>query len=119
MRRVLHVPYQTHRWLLGPLGQQRNIREQLHLKLLRHLTDALNHSSTIVSLLSNIALICARSPMVANMAFMRYHYDVSFKRRLSLNRNAINMHYKLDHVKCSNISVLQELLHCRDSTNAI
>ena len=53
------------------------------------------------------------------MAFVRYHYDViSLKKRPFLNRKAINMHYKLDHVKWSNISVLQELLRCRDSTNA-
>ena len=32
VRRVIQLPYCTHRWLLGPLSGQRNIIEQLHCK---------------------------------------------------------------------------------------
>ena len=43
MRIILRIPYRSHRWLLAELGQQKHIREHLHVKWLRYLTYALTH----------------------------------------------------------------------------
>ena len=48
MRRILRIPYRSDRLLLAQLGQQKDIREHLHIKLLRYLTYALNHYNPIV-----------------------------------------------------------------------
>ena len=72
-----------YRWRLAQLGQQKDLREHLHIKLLRYLTYALNHCNPIVKTCSDIALRCALSPMGANVArLLRYLYDVSFDRKL-------------------------------------
>ena len=57
--------------------------------LLRCLTHALNHCNRIVKKFANIALRCARSPMGANIASLRYFYDVSFDRKLHVNEQSI------------------------------
>ena len=48
MRRILRIPYRSHRWLLAQLGQQKNLREHLHIQFLRYITYALNHCNPIV-----------------------------------------------------------------------
>ena len=68
MRRILRISYRSHRWLLAQLGQQKDLREHLHIKLLRYLTYASNHCNPIVKTFSDIALRCALSPMGANIA---------------------------------------------------
>ena len=45
IRRVLHVPYRIHRWLLGPLSGHANITEQLHIKSLRLIDNSINHDN--------------------------------------------------------------------------
>ena len=85
MRRILRIPYRSHRWLLAQLEQQKYLREHLHITLLRYLTYALNHCNTIVKKSSDIALRCALSPMGANITLLRYLYDVSFDRELHVN----------------------------------
>ena len=90
MRRILRIPYRSHRWLLAQLGQQKDLREHLRIKLLRYLTYALNHCNPIVKKCSDIALRrCALSHMGANMLLLRYLYDVSFDRKLHVNEQSI------------------------------
>ena len=72
---VISCSYTVHVFALAVL---KDIREHLHIKLLRYLTYALNHYNPIVSQFANIALRCSRSPMGANIALLHYLYDVSF-----------------------------------------
>ena len=90
MRRILRIPYRSHRWLLAQLGQQKDLREHLRVKLY-----ALNHCNPIVKKFANIALRCVRSPMCANVALLRYFHDVSFDRKLRINKQSICRVYKL------------------------
>ena len=50
IKRALHVPYRTHRWLLGPLRGHANITEQLHIKTLRLIDNSINHDNPIVQM---------------------------------------------------------------------
>ena len=95
MRRRLRIPYRSRRWLLDQLGQQKDLREYLHVTLLRYLTYALNHSDPIVKKFAHIAIRCARTPMGANIALLRYFYDVSFDRKLRIDEQALCNVYKL------------------------
>ena len=85
MRRIVRIPYRSHTWMLAQLGQQKDRREHLHVKLLRYLTYALNYCNPIVKKFAHIALRCPRSPMGANIALLRYFYDVSLDRKLHIN----------------------------------
>ena len=116
MRRILRIPYRSHRWLMVQLGQQKDLREHLNVKLLRYLTYALNHCNPIVNKFANIALRCARSPVGANIALLRYFYDVSFDRKLRINEQYICKVYKLpnDSDQNATVGVMRDLLNCRD-----
>ena len=121
MRRILRIPYRSHRWLLPQLGQQKDLREHLHIKLLHYITYALNHCKPIVKKFSNIALRCALSPLCANIALLRYLYDVSFDRKLHVNEQAIYNLYKIhsDSEQFATVGVLRDLINCRDGINVI
>ena len=45
-------------------------------------THSLRYDDSNVKKFANIALWCARSPMGANIALLRYLYDVSFDMKL-------------------------------------
>ena len=109
VRRVIQLPYCTHRWLLGPLSGQRNIIEQLHCKTVRFIVRGINHTNPIVKLICNIALTSARSPVGANMAFLRCKYGADFDTSVHTLLNCINVYHELDESHCSILNVLGEL----------
>ena len=115
MRRILRIQYRSHIWLLAQLGQQKYLREHLHIKLLRY------HCNHIIKKCSDIALRCALSPMGANIALLRYLYDVSFDRKLHVNEQSICNLYKIhsDSEKYETVGVLRDLINCRDGINVI
>ena len=76
VRRVIQLPYCTHRWLLGPLSGLRNIIEQLYCKTVRVIVRGINHTNPIVKLICNIALTSAI--MGANVAFLRCKYGADW-----------------------------------------
>ena len=121
MRRILRIPYRSHRWMRAQLGQQKDLGEHLHITLLRYLTYALNHCNPIVKNFSDIALRCALSPMGANIALLRYLYDVSFDRKLHVNEQSICNFYKIhsDSEKYATVGVLRDLINCRDGIHVI
>ena len=94
LRVIMRIPYRSHRWLLGQLGQQRNFREHLHLKQLRYLTYAINHCN--VKMFAHITLGCVRSATGANIALLRHYYGVCFDRNTSLNKKSICKLYKMN-----------------------
>ena len=114
MRRILRIPYRSHRWLVAQLGQQKNLREHLHIQLLRYITYALNHCNPIVKKFSNIALRCA-------LSLLRYLYNISFDRKLHINELAICSLYKIhnDSEQFATVGVLRELINCRDGISVI
>ena len=65
-------------------------------KLLHYVcSNLVNHCNPIVKKFANIALRCARSKMGANIALLRYLYDVYFDRNLHVNEQSICKLYKL------------------------
>ena len=114
MRRLLHISYQSHRWLLAQLGHQCNLRQHLHLKLLNYLTHAVTHSNDIANMLASIAMGCARSQMSANIASLRHYNGVSLESHLKANRKCINYVYKMANEQDATVHLLRELVSCRD-----
>ena len=112
IRRIVHVPYRTHRWLLGPLSGQTNIVEQLYTKTFRFLYSAMTHSNTIVRALVNRALSSAQSPMGAQIAYLRYVYGIDvYKPRIN-GLHRMRSFFKLDIWKCTYLNVLNDLKSC-------
>ena len=119
VRRVIQLPYCTHRWLLGPLSGQCNIIEQLHCKTVRFIVRGINHTNPIVKLICKIALTSARSPVGANMAFLRCKYGADFDTSVHTLLNCINVYHELDESHCSILNVLGELLDCKSESSYI
>ena len=111
IRQILHVPYRTDRWLLGPLSGQTNIVEQLHTKTFRFLHSAMTHSNTIVRALVNRALSSAQS-LGAQIAYLRYVYVIDFYKPRINGLCRIRSFFKLDIWKCAYLNVLNELKSC-------
>ena len=76
---------------------------------------------SIVKKFSDIALRCALSPMGANIALLRYLYDVSFDRKLHVNEQSICNLYNIhsDSEQYATVGVLRDLINCRDGINVI
>ena len=76
---------------------------------------ALNHTNPIVKKFAHIALRCARSPLGANIALLRYFY-VSFDWKLRNNEQYICKVYKLpnESEQVVIVGVMRDLLNCRD-----
>ena len=66
-------------------------------------------------LVANRALHCARSPMGANVAYLRCKYGVDFTNVLNANSNGINV-FQLDEHSHTVMSVLFELRNCLRGT---
>lgn len=119
MRRILHVPKCTHRWLLGPLSGQINIVEHLHVKTLRYINICIRHENPVVRLVGNRALVSARSPMGANVAYLKHHYSIEFEQHLQTQIKCIAELHKLDVEQCAILNVLEELHNCISGSNVI
>ncbi len=59
--------------------------------------------------------------MGANIALLRYLYDVSFDRKLHVNEQYICNVYKMpsDSEQYATVGVLRDLINCRDGINVI
>ncbi len=74
----MHLPYNTHKWLLGPVTGQEHVNVQLCLKTLRFINNMLNSHNEVVSFVSHVAASNANSPIGRNVAILRYKYNVDF-----------------------------------------
>ena len=48
IRTVLHIPFNNHVWILGPLNKQNNLRVQLQFRNFQFLLNAFNSTNDIV-----------------------------------------------------------------------
>ena len=60
------------------------------------MTPTLSSTIAIVKLICNIALTSARSPVGANMAFLRCKYGADFDTSVHTLLNCINVYHELD-----------------------
>jgi hypothetical protein len=85
VRKLLNLSYRTHTWLLGPLMDQPHIGTQLIVKTLRFIDCMLNHSNKLVSYVGNMVKSCATSPVGANIAYLKYKYNINLNDKLPVN----------------------------------
>ncbi len=95
IRKILHVPYQTHTWLLGPLSDQYHISVQLYVKTLRFIYSLFNSSNSTVSFVGMLARQNATSPAGRNMAMLRNKFNVDFRESLHHNITLVFNAHKL------------------------
>ena len=77
------------------------------------MTPTLSSTIAIVKLICNIALTSARSPVGANMAFLRCKYGADFDTSVHI------LYHELDESHCSILNVLGELLDCKSESSYI
>ena len=76
IRTLLQLPFNAHRWLLGPITEQNNIRTQLYIRNYRFLYYASRSSNRIVRQCINYAMYNSNSDLGYKFAFYRYAYDI-------------------------------------------
>ena len=106
VRKMYSLPYDTHRWILGPLTNQRNIRYQLFardIKLLHSIKYEISNS--IVSEYLSCALSDSNTVIGYKLAFYRENFNISILEH--------DLKYCLEHVKPEALSIeRQSLITC-------
>ena len=86
---------------------------------MRFIVGSINHTNPIVKLIRNIALTSARSPVGANMAFLRCKYGADFDSSVHTLLNFINVYHEMDESHRSILNILGELLGCKSESSYI
>ena len=68
-----------------------SVRTVVLCKTVRFIVRGINHTNPIVKPICNIALTSARSPVGANMAFLRCKYGADFDSSVHTLLNCINV----------------------------
>ena len=88
-----------------------------HVMTTKHIHNSIVHCNSIVRLVANRALHCARSPMGANVAYLRCKYGVDFTNALNANINSINVfHQRDEHCHTVMSVLLDNLRNCLRGT---
>ncbi len=69
----MHLPYNTHKWLLSPVTGQEHVNVQLCVKSLRFIHNMLNSDNDVVSFVSHVAASNTNSPIGGNVAILQYN----------------------------------------------
>ena len=109
VRRILYLNYKTHRWLLGPLIGQQHITTQFYNRFVRFIFKMFNCNNSIVSLVSQLALGDAMSPLGKNISFLKCTYSTDFTFDVKRCINGITNCRSLTEEQNSLINVLKEI----------
>ena len=120
VRRVLRLPTTAHRFLLGPLINQRHISDQFAIRFIKFFHRLRNCDNEIVKLMSYICMNNDHSTLKNNVRFIKWKYGFNVEiYYANVCRRLIE-----DKVKCSPeqnaiIDGLQEILQVRDGNMLI
>lgn len=76
IRRLIQLPYTTHRWILGPLTNQCHISLQLYRRCVRFLYSMSQSSNLILHTCFTNAVHNANTSLGYNIAFFRHKYGI-------------------------------------------
>ena len=76
-------------------------------------------SDPTVQMLARRALRCSQSPMGANIAFIRFKYDIDFCTSLKTRAQSIRTYHQLNAVQCDYMDVLFTLRNCINGSQKI
>ena len=76
VRKLLHIPFNTSVWILGPLIKQNNLRVQLQFRNFQLLLNAFNSANDIVKTCIQSAMYNSNTCIGYKLAF--YHYKYCF-----------------------------------------
>ena len=106
VRKMYSSPYHTHRWILGPLTNQRHIKYELFardIKLLHSIKCGISNS--IVRKCLSCALSNSNTVIGHKLAFYRENFNISILEH--------DLKYCLEHVKPEPLSIKrQSLVQC-------
>ena len=112
VRKLLHLPFKTHTWILGPLIGQMRISTQLQFRNFCFLLDVFNSNNHIVKSCMRAALYNANTCIGYKLAFYRYKFDLDMYNNCTSRRKLINDH-NLSYHQLAIISNLSTLINIR------
>ena len=111
VRKLLHLRFKTHTWILGPLIEQMHISTQLRFCNICFLLDAFNSNSYIVKSCMRAALYNSNTCIGYKLVFYRYTFYLDMYNNCTSGRKLINDHnISYDQVAIvSNLSTLIDI----------
>ena len=76
VRKLLHIPFNTNVWILGPLIKQNNLWVQLQFRNFKLLLNALNSTNEIAKTCIQSAMYNSITCIGYKLAFYRYTYSL-------------------------------------------
>ena len=105
IRKIFSLPYNTHRWLLGPLVKQCHIRYQLYLRDIKFVYRLLCCDNSIIQTCINNASKNANTLIGYKLSF--------FRSMFGINIFGNSLQYCLQQAKPINLSIEQQShVHC-------
>ena len=91
VRKLLHLPFKPHTWILGPLiGQRQHISAQLQFRNFCFLFDVFNSSNHIVKSCMQSSLYNSNTCIGYKLACYRYKFDLDMYNNCTLGGKLIN-----------------------------
>ena len=117
IRRLLHLPRNSHRWALGPLINCSHIRTQLELRTLSFIFKFAASKNVLVNSIFNVAISDARSDLGFNIAHFRSKYQIfSFNCIVASSKIIVNSSFNVINAdQQARVNAARELLACRDN----
>ena len=112
IRRLLHLPYTTHRYLLPSLIQSPALHCQLEKRFVNFFRSMVQSDNNIVSFISSHTYRNRTSPLGQNIAYLEYYRNINLFDDIKHNMNMIDEHYSLSEEQAACAAAVTELLHC-------
>ena len=118
VRKLLHIPFYTHVWILGPLIKQNNLRVQLKFRNFQFLLNAFNSTNDIVKTCIQSAMYNSNTSIGYKLAFYRYKYSLDMHDSYAASMKIINGQNLSDY-QSSTVNNLSTLIEMRSGNNFV
>ena len=118
VRKLLHIPFNTHVWILGPLIEQNNLRVQLQFRNFQFLLNAFNSTNNIVKTCIQSAMYNFNTCIRYKLAFYRYKYSLDKHDSYTACMKIINGQNLSDY-QSSTVNNLSTLIEMRSGNNFV
>jgi hypothetical protein len=116
LRRLMHLPWRTHTWVLGPLFNSLHIRTQFEIRTAAFICKLFVHTNPLVQTILYLAHNDARTGIGSNIAHFRFRYGISTFNNLKVCKNKIASANTLTDEHFARVLAAQELIACKESS---
>ena len=114
----MHIPFNTHVWIFGPLIKQNNLRVQLQFRNFQFLLNVFNSTNDIVKTCIQSAMYNSNTCIGYKLAFYRYKYYLDMHASYTASMKIIN-DQNLSAYQSSTVNNFSTLIEMRSGNNVV